>query len=950
MAQYDIDLREYWRIIKKRRYSIILVAVLLTLFSVALAIVRAPTPLYEATCSVKFEKAVSPLGLYAKFFSFGSGSEIETQMAVVKGYPVFKKVAFAMGLVSEENYSDRKLAQIITGLQAKVTVTREGFSNIVNITAKADSREFAANLANQAAIAYRETHAEEVNQRTSEAIKFIRGQLEEVGKRLRKSEDRLMRFKENKNVISLTSQSDHLLSRAGVLEARLAETLEVERELEDIVRRVNEAPGRTPSSRKSFFSEKTTDLYKKLNSRLIDLMIQRDTLLVQYTTAHPHVIEIDKQIVEIEEKMITEIESQLKVSEKREQELRKESAGLREKMQLIPNKVLELARLDKEVERNAEIYSMLESKYQEALIQNAEKPEEVVIIRPAFEPFKPINPPNTVPSGFMGAMIGLVFGLVFAFIVETFDTSIGAIDEVEQTLGLAVLGIIPHIDEKDMPPDLKEQYEREIPSDTVLRNARLIPNFGPQSVLAESFRSFRMNVQFSALEQDIKSIVVTSAVAEEGKTTVIANLAIAMAEGGLKTLLAETDLRRPTIYRMFGLEPTPGVTDYLLSNYDLSEVIRTVTDIMMGKMNMDKVMATPGIDNLHIMTCGTIPLNPADLMQSKKFKSLLAELRDQYDVILLDAPPLVSAADALVLAMGADGVLLTYRVGKVARGILKRVKSQLEQIKANIIGVVLNGVKAEMSPDFAELKKYKYYAYYGEEGKKKKKRAKRSRLIVLAPILLLVALIFLIVGILWQAGIIDLDKYFLKQKAPPKEEVTSISPKPVPIKKVRIEKPKTASVVRPAPDSRSIHYPYSIVTGSYRDLKGVNKEISSLKGKGFVPYWTHVDLGGKGKWYGVGVGHFETLEEAEKFKQDVNIPGSRVLKTAYTDEIGCYGSEDEMKEKAISLKKAGYSPYSIKDPQKGYRLLIGAYRTKEGADEMARLLKEAGIESRVVIR
>jgi len=797
MAQYDINLREYWRIIKKRRFFIVLVAALLTLFSVALAIVRAPTPLYEATCSIKFEKAVSPLGLYTKFIAFGSGSEIETQMAVIKGYPVFRRVAFAMGLVSEDDYSDRNLAQIITGLQAKVTVTREGYSNIVNITAKADSPEFTAHLANQVALAYKETHAEEVNQRTGEAIKFIRGQLEEVGKKLRKSEDRLRRFKESEQIISLTSQSDNLLSRAGALEARLAETLEARRELDDLVQRIEEAPGRTPSSRESFFSEKTTDLYKKLNARLIDLMIQRDTLLVQYTTAHPQVIEIDKQLAEIKEKMITELEAQLKVYEKREQELGKEVAGLREKIQLIPNKGLGLARLEKELERNAEIYSLLESKYQEALIQNAEKPEEVVIVRPAFEPYKPINPPNTVPSGFMGAMIGLVFGLVFAFIVETFDTSIGAIDEVEQTLGLAVMGLIPHIDEKDIQPDLKEQYEREIPSDTVLRSARLIPNFGPQSVLAESFRSFRMNVQFSALEQDIKSIVMTSAIAEEGKTTVVANLAIAMAEGGLKTLLMETDLRKPTIYRMFGLEPTPGITDYLLSNYDTSEIVRTVTDIMMGKMNMDKVIVTPGIDNLHIMTCGTIPLNPAELMQSKKFKNLLEKLREQYDVILMDAPPLVSTADALVLAMGADGVLLTYRVGKVARGILKRVKTQLEQIKANIIGVVLNGVKAEVSPDFAELKKYKYYAYYGEEAKKKKKRDTRSYFRVLAPILLILALILLIVAILWQTGIVNLDKYFLPQKTPPRKEVTPLSSKPEPIKSIQIEKTKTASVVSP---------------------------------------------------------------------------------------------------------------------------------------------------------
>jgi Mrp family chromosome partitioning ATPase/cell division septation protein DedD len=474
----------------------------------------------------------------------------------------------------------------------------------------------------------------------------------------------------------------------------------------------------------------------------------------------------------------------------------------------------------------------------------------------------------------------------------------------------------------------------------------LIPYYGPQSILAESFRSFRMNVQFSALEQDIKTIVVTSAVAEEGKTTVAANLAIAMAEGGLKTLLMETDLRKPTIYRIFGLESTPGLTDYLLSNYELSEIVRTVTDIMMGKMNMDKIILTPGIDNLHIMPCGTIPLNPAELIQSKK----LEEIRGRYDVILMDAPPLVSTADALLLAIGADGVLLTYRIGKVARGILKRVKSQLEQIKANIIGVVLNGVKAEVSPDFAELKKYKYYAYYGDEGKKKKKRSKKSTFKVLAPILLISALLILIANILWQAGFLDLDKYFLPQKALPKQEVDSIPSKGELMKMPQIKEPKTAFTVEPAPDKGSNYCPYSVLTGSFRDIERANKEMSFLKDKGFELYWTYVDLGAKGKWYRVFAGHFETLEEAEKFKESLNMPGAGVLKTAYTNEIGHFASRDEMERKAASIKEAGYYPYSMKDAQGGHRLLIGAYVTKEGADEMARSLKDVGIESRVVLR
>jgi succinoglycan biosynthesis transport protein ExoP len=404
---------------------------------------------------------------------------------------------------------------------------------------------------------------------------------------------------------------------------------------------------------------------------------------------------------------------------KNEKELREKIYIVEQKIQSLPTQGLQLSRLERDVERAGETFSLLESKYQEALIQDAEKPEEVTIIRPAFEPSGPINPPNIASSALLGAMIGLVVGLVFAFIVETFDTSLGAIEDVEQTLGLPVLGLIPHIEPRDVQGSLKDKYKKDMGDDALVRDARLIPNYGPQSLLAESFRSLRTNIQFSALEKNIKSIVLASAVPEEGKTAVAANLAIAMAQAGLKTLLLGTDLRRPALHRIFGLDASPGVTELLLSNYDLSETIRTVADIMMGKMSMDKIMLTPGIDNLHIMTCGTIPSNPAELIQSEKFNSFVDEIHDQYDVILMDTPPLISAADASILAIKADGVLLVYRAGKVARNILKRAKAQLEQVKANIIGVVLNGVKAEISLDYD---KYYQYYYYGHEAKKRKKK------------------------------------------------------------------------------------------------------------------------------------------------------------------------------------------------------------------------------------
>ena len=163
MAQYDINLREYWRIIRKRKLIVILTTIFLILFSVAMAIVRAPSPLYEATCSVKFEKSVSPLGIYTKIISWGPGNEMETQIAVIKSYPVFTKVAKALGRISKAGGPDPAIGQITSDLQSQVKVSQEGNSNIVNITATAQRPAFAAALANQVALAYKKTRAFELD-------------------------------------------------------------------------------------------------------------------------------------------------------------------------------------------------------------------------------------------------------------------------------------------------------------------------------------------------------------------------------------------------------------------------------------------------------------------------------------------------------------------------------------------------------------------------------------------------------------------------------------------------------------------------------------------------------------------------------------------------------------------------------------------------------------------
>ncbi|MCP4683506.1 MAG: AAA family ATPase, partial [Desulfobacterales bacterium] len=389
----------------------------------------------------------------------------------------------------------------------------------------------------------------------------------------------------------------------------------------------------------------------------------------------------------------------------------------------LMDKKLEFDRLNREVDSYNKMAALLERKNQEALIAKAETPEEVTIVRPALLPIHPNNPPKTTATGLMGLIIGFILGMVLAFITETFDTSLAAIEDVEETIGSQVLGIIPHWDLKGSRENLenKEQKEAGI-SSPFAQKIHLAAHFIRNSMLAETFRSLLTNIKFRDLEKKAKTIAVTSASPQEGKTMVCTNLAIIMAQAGMKTLLIGSDLRKPRLSKIFGVDPVPGLADVLLGNYHWRDAVKTISDIMVGKMEIDDVMVTPGLDNLHFITCGTIPPNPGELLNSERLTDFIEETKNEYDIVIFDVPPILSTADSIILGTKVDAVLLVYRVGNISRRVLKRATIQLSQVKINVMGVVLNGMKAELSPDFHDFKRYQYY--YSQDDTKDKKDKK----------------------------------------------------------------------------------------------------------------------------------------------------------------------------------------------------------------------------------
>jgi len=1041
LAQYDINLREYWRILRKRKFIVFFTAVLLGAFSTFFAIVQAPTPLYTSGCSIKFEKETSLEGLYARTLSWSGADDIETQISIITGYSVILEVAKEMGMVprgiSEEARSKANIINIVEHLQSKVNVVRENYTNILDIRITDPDPSFAQRMANTVATVYKRWHAEQQGKRTQDALKYINDQLRKMRQNLQQTEEEFNSFAQENQLISIDMQSENLLLRTKDIRDKIRKLDEDKSEFEALFDRVRDFVKDPSVSDGNFYSTKASRQYQSTNDSLVELLLKRGTLLENYTTQHPEVIAIGQKISENTRKMAMLLKLQIDNIQKRKIDLNKELDRVDNKTNLLMEKKLEFDRLKREVESFRDMTALLEQKNQEASIRKAEKPEEVVVVKFALLSTTEINPPKTTTTGAMGVIIGIVLGLVLAFIVETFDTSLGAIEDVEETLGAKVLGVIPHTDAKDMQASLRESYPEGMDEHTIKRTVNLVTHFAPKTMISESFRALRTNIQIREGEDKLKTIAVASTSPQEGKTLISSNLAISLAQTGRKILLVGADLRKPMLAKSFGLETTPGLTDIVLGNYPWTDTVKSITDIIMGRMTMDEVMVTPGMDNLHIITSGTIPPNPAELIESGRFMNFIKEAEKEYDIIIFDSTPILSTADAAILGKKVDGVLIVYRVGAVSKGLLKRSATQLEQANCNIIGVVLNGMKPDISPDFQDFKYYRYYASYESEEIEKRGRrifsflrrggdhdsakigtlpasAERAtpdgrrrpgRFLRLS--LIVLALIFLAVGILWQNGVIDPEEILklsgmgkkesvrptavkkplsatpdkpperapLEEKTdtdtePEKTTVTEMEARsPVPdIEKSAPDAVEPVSDVKePAPDidKQDVNeikgeklqyeyapgsYPFSLYLGSFQTLKRAEKAAEVFSREGLSPFWVKINFKEKGIWYRVYLGHYKGHEQALNSLKEHKLKNAEIRKTAYTNLIGTYSSPDDLDAMVQALEDRGYSPYVIEDQVGRAQLFAGAFITEKGAEDHRDMLKSDRIESQVVRR
>ncbi len=718
MQHYELNLRDYWRIIKKKKIIVIITVVMLSSFSLFFAILNKPTPLYQATASLKIQRSTSYSNNDYGGYYWGGGDDLATRAEIIKSYPMIEKAAQVMGLLDssltpDEIRSNKKYFDITFKLKKRVKTEQEGYTNLINIIITDEQPERAQDLANALAKVYSQADFGEKNEQTKQAIDAIKAQLANAKATYQQSVNVVRKYREDNKFATIEGSSGRLSSQMDAAEKQLESIQADITQINNIVAEISLNPDYIFYSSFNLLLNTPNATLSMIQSQMNGVRSDLENYSQHYTDQHPIVIDLKSQLAGLKTRFISELRNFRESLVRAEIVAQRNYTKLENEYRSLPTIALTLIDLERELDINSRLYEQSKVAYAQVMIRQSEQTKEVLIARPALLPTSPINPNTVGPTAAVGTIIGLILGVVLAFVAETLDTAFSTIDDIEKTLDTTVLGVIPFVDIEDIKLAIQEKVTTPIPEDILEMQARMASHYDPKSVMAESFRGLRTNIHFGLMDKGYKSIMITSSVAGEGKTTIATNLALAMAQIGQKTLLVEADLRKPRISKLFGIEREPGLTDVILRRETLDSVIRNQTDLMMGTLSSDAFQSDSiaGIEYLNILTAGKIEKNPSEIIASKLMNEVLDELKERYDIIIFDSAPVIQATDSTVLGAKVDTTLLTYYQGKISRGTLRRSKSQLEMLKSDVLGIVLNGMRADVTADYADYK-YSYDSHY----------------------------------------------------------------------------------------------------------------------------------------------------------------------------------------------------------------------------------------------
>ena len=707
---YEVPLSEYWRILKKRKLSIIIVFA--AVVAATAIFTKMQTPVFQASIDLKVDRAISFEKEQGHLSDSNSKSlDLGTELRLFKSLNVLSKVVEKVEVLPLETAARvQALNALALGYQSRVSVEQIPDTTIITIRATAESPEKASLLVSAVADVYISENTHGKRRQLDSVLRYVDTQLDDYKAQLSDIENRLLKFKQDEKVFTVTPEIKSNLDRLGVERTFdfESEMLQIDGELKELSRILEEkqlsgAPG-------VISSESLADnfIFTGLKRRLLQLEFERFLLLVDYTDKHPAVIEKDGIIADTKSRMVEMIKAHTKVPYDADMEADLSMAvkklfleSRREVLYRTINRYYsdegslsvnqrDYITMTREQERLVNAYNTLLANKEETRLSMARVDgQTVTVVSQASAGKEPISPKARM-NFLVSIVVGLVLGMMACFLQESMDTTISTISDVEHKLNLSVLGIIPMMKGDDNTVLAEGSPEKSVPKiDT------LVTLYEPRSWLSQSFKILRVNLLQVLKSNNKKVVLFTSSEQQEGKSTVIANVAISMAQMGKRTLLVGLNLRRPTLYKRFGLKREPGMTDVLLGKVTWQDAMKTPTDIIAGGLDIDRLLKMPGLDHLRIITAGHSIDNISELLNSSKFDEFVAEVRQHFDIVLMDCPPVLPVPDAMTMGSRVDGVVLIYKVGKTSRDMLKMAKSRLEHANARILGIVLNQIKAE---------------------------------------------------------------------------------------------------------------------------------------------------------------------------------------------------------------------------------------------------------------
>jgi len=727
-----LDLREYWRVLLKRKWTVAAFAVLL--FAIVTIYSFVARPSYTARGTLLIEKEPNIL-TFEEVFRIETLMDdyYQTQFKLLQSWSLADNIIEKMKLQENPKFAGKRGAEktpggavdeagvrskLVEKFLGKLAVKPIRQTRLVEVQWKDNDPKFAAEVVNALFDSFIDMNVQLKYETTEQATEFLTKQIASLQGEIEEKQREMQKYGAEKNIIALSGTETTIIEKLGALNKALTEAqidrLRKEAYYNEIK---NAAADNIPDAMTNPLIQMLREDYARMSR---EYSKKAETFKPDYPEMQRLKTELEsaKRLLENEtNNLIKTAYSDYQAAFKRERSMSGAyNTQKQEAIQLNSNSI-PYNSLKIEIENRKSLLESLikrESETGVAARLQGLRTSNVRIVDRARPPLRPSSPRKKL-NMLLALMMGLFGGVGLAFLFEYLDNSVKNHEDVEKTAGVATLGIVPAFSQNGfsrgygygrggLKVKIKSRNNGKNGTEVAVAAAKaagpevksieLIAHLSPRSNLAESYRTIRTSLLLSSADKKPKAIVVTSALPEEGKSATLSNLAVTLAQAGNTVLVVDSDFRKPTQHKIFKIRNIDGLTNYLTSEMELKALIKET-----------------GIPKLYLINVGPVPPNPAELLGSEKMRNLIESLKRWFDFILFDSPPVLTVSDAMVLGPKIDGMILVVWGGKTAKDALKQAKEKFDMLKVKCLGVVINNLSIQ-EHDYHYM--YNYYHYYGE--------------------------------------------------------------------------------------------------------------------------------------------------------------------------------------------------------------------------------------------